>query len=35
MMRLRILRIGADRLPRQASGFGDFSPLQIERGERD
>src|ERR1017187_3268686 len=35
MMRLRILRIGAGRLPRQVSGFGDFSSLQIDRGERD
>src|ERR1017187_1080038 len=35
MMRLRILRIGAGRLPRQGSGFGDFSSLQIDRGECD
>src|ERR1019366_6396599 len=35
MMRLRIFRIGAGRLPRQVSGFRDFSSLQIDRGERD
>jgi hypothetical protein len=35
MMRLGVFRIGAGRLPRQVSGFGDFSFLQIDRGERD